>query len=602
MTTAFLPISKDDLRRRGLRELDVIIVTGDAYVDHPAYGAAVIGRVLEAEGFTVGIIAQPDWRDTKDFSRLGRPRLFFGITSGNVDSMVANYTAGKRRRKTDDYSPGGRAGLRPDRAVTVYANRLREAYPGVTLVLGGIEASMRRLAHYDYWDNKVRRSALVDSRGDILVYGMAEGQIVEIARRLAKGEKAGDLDNIRGAAVIRKEIDFLKNPVIVPSFEETAADAGKFNEAFRLIYNEQNPVTARPLAQKHGDRYVVCFPPPQPLPPPQLDRIYELPYQRRWHPVYDREKVPGLETVRFSLVTHRGCIGQCSFCSLYFHQGRMVQSRSPQSLIREAQHMASLPEFKGTITDMGGPTANFYGAACKKWPAEGYCSSRTCLAPKPCKNLETGLDKSMALYRAVRELPGVKHAFVGSGIRFDLLTDAASAAWLEELCRYHISGRMKVAPEHTVEHVLQLMGKPSASVYEAFLKQFTRVNSKLPQKCYLVNYFICGHPGTTLRDAFDFALSLIAKGMQPEQVQDFTPLPLTVSGCMYYTGRHPLTGEQVYVPRTERERMMQRALVQYRNPANSDLIREALRELGAEHLGARFFRKHQFEATKKGRR
>lgn len=602
MTTSFLPISKDDLRRRGLRELDVIIVTGDAYVDHPAYGAAVIGRVLEAEGFTVGIIAQPDWHDTKDFMRLGRPRLFFGITSGNVDSMVANYTAAKRRRKLDDYSPAGKAGLRPDRAVTVYANRLREAFPGVPLVLGGIEASMRRLAHYDYWDDKVRRSVLVDSRGDILVYGMAEGQIVEIARRLAHGKNPVDLINIRGTAIIRKEIDFLKNPVMVPSCEEVASDAAKFNEAFLLIYNEQNPVTARPLAQKHGDRYVVCFPPPLPLPPPQLDRIYELAYQRRWHPVYDREKVPGLETVRFSLVTHRGCMGQCSFCSLYFHQGRMVQSRSPQSLIREAKLMSSLPEFKGTITDMGGPTANFYAAACKKWPAEGYCSSKSCLVPKPCKNLEAGLDKSMALYRAVRELPEVKHAFVGSGIRFDLLTDVASAAWLDELCRYHISGRMKVAPEHTVEHVLQLMGKPSATVYEAFLNQFNRVNSKLPQKCFLVNYFICGHPGTTLRDAFDFALYLIAKGMQPEQVQDFTPLPLTVSGCMYYTGRHPLTGEQVYVPRTQRERMMQRALVQYRNPANSDLIREALRELGAEHLGARFFRKHQFEPKKKGQR
>jgi uncharacterized radical SAM protein YgiQ len=601
MAFSFFPISKDDLRRRGLRELDAIIVTGDAYVDHPAYGAAVIGRVLEAEGFTVGIIAQPGWHDTRDFQRLGRPRLFFGITSGNVDSMVANYTAAKRRRKLDDYSPAGKAGLRPDRAVAVYANRLREAFPGVPLVIGGIEASMRRFAHYDYWDDKVRRSVLVDSRGDILVYGMGESQMVEIARRLAKGEKPVDLINIRGTASIRKDIGSLKNPVILPSCEEVTADTDKFNEAFRLIYNEQNPVTARPLAQKHGNRYVVCSPPPLPLPPQQLDRIYELPYQRRWHPVYDREKIPGLETVRFSLVTHRGCIGQCSFCSLYFHQGRMVQSRSPQSLLREARRMISLPEFKGTITDMGGPTANFYSAACKKWPAEGYCNSRSCLVPRTCKNLEPGLDKSMALYRVVRELPGVKHAFVGSGIRFDLLTGADSADWLDELCRYHVSGRMKVAPEHTVEHVLQLMGKPSATVYEAFLKQFNRVNSKLPQKCYLVNYFICGHPGTTLRDAFDFALSLIAKGMQPEQVQDFTPLPLTVSGCMYYTGSHPLTGEQVYVPRTQRERMMQRALVQYRNPANSDLIREALRELGAEHLGARFFRKHQFETNRKGR-
>jgi uncharacterized radical SAM protein YgiQ len=602
MASTFLPISKDDLRSRGLRELDVIIVTGDAYVDHPAYGAAVIGRVLEAEGFTVGIIAQPDWHGTKDFMRLGRPRLFFGITSGNVDSMVANYTAAKRRRKLDDYSPGGKAGLRPDRAVTVYANRLREAYPGVPLVLGGIEASMRRLAHYDYWDNKVRRSVLVDSRGDILVYGMGETQMIEIARRLAKGEQAGDLDTIRGTAVIRRDTGKLKNPLMLPSFEEAAADTTKFNEAFRLIYNEQNPLTARPLVQKHGERYVVCFAPPLPLPPQQLDRIYELQYQRRWHPVYDREKVPGFETVRFSLTTHRGCTGQCSFCSLYFHQGRMIQSRSPQSIVREARRLTRLPEFKGTITDMGGPTANLYGAACKKWPVEGYCSARSCLVPKPCKNLELNPEKSLALYRTVRELPGVNHAFIGSGIRFDLVTGPAAGPWLEEVCRHHISGRMKVAPEHTVAHVLQLMGKPPVTVYEEFLKQFTKANKKLPQKCYLVNYFICGHPGTTLRDAFDFAQYLISRGMQPEQVQDFTPLPMTLSGCMYYTGSHPITGEQVSVPRSERERRMQRALVQYRNPANSDLIREALRELGTEHLGAKFFRKGIYEKTRGGRR
>jgi len=601
MNTAFLPISQADLCSRGLAELDVIIVTGDAYVDHPAYGAAVIGRVLEAEGFTVGIISQPGWHDTKDFLRLGRPRLFFGVTSGNVDSMVANYSAGKRRRKLDDFSPGGRAGLRPDRAVTVYANRLREAFPGVPLVLGGIEASMRRLAHYDYWDNKVRRSVLVDSRGDILVYGMGEGQIVEIARKLARGEKPGDLNNIRGTAVIRKEIDFLKNPVMLPSFEETAADVKKFNDAFRLTYAEQNPVTARPLAQKHGDRHVVCFPPPAPLPQQKLDRIYELPYQRRWHPVYDRDKVPGLETVRFSLITHRGCAGQCNFCSLYFHQGRMVQSRSPQSIVREARRLAGLPEFKGTITDMGGPTANLYGAVCKKWMAAGYCGNRNCLAPRPCKNLELNLDKSLALYRAVAELPGVNHAFIGSGIRFDLLTDAAAQPWLEEVCRHHISGRMKVAPEHTVSHVLQLMGKPPVTVYEEFLKQFAKANKRLPQKCHLVNYFICGHPGTTLRDAFDLAQYLISRGMQPEQVQDFTPLPMTVSGCMYHTGCHPLTGEKVYVPRTGRERMMQRALVQYRNPANRDLIREALRELGVEHLGAKFFKKGEYKNVKRGR-
>ncbi len=598
MKTLFFPMSRAELRSRGLDELDVIIVTGDAYVDHPAYGAAVIGRVLEAGGYTVGIIAQPDWHNIKDFQRLGRPRLFFGVTSGNVDSMVANYSAGKRRRRTDDYSPGGRAGLRPDRAVTVYSNRLREAFPGVSLVLGGIEASMRRLAHYDYWDNKVRRSVLVDSRADILVYGMGEGQIMEIARRLARGENAAGLDNIRGTAVVRRDIGFLRQPVMLPSFEEAAADSKEFNESFRLTYAEQNPAVARPLVQKHGGRHVVCFAPPPLLPQRELDRIYELPYQRRWHPAYGREKVPGLETVRFSLVTHRGCAGQCNFCSLYFHQGRMVQSRSPKSLVLEAQRLTGLDEFKGTITDMGGPTANLFCAACKKWPSEGYCAERSCLFPQPCKNLELHFSKSLALYRAVRELPGVKHAFIGSGIRFDLALGAAAEPWLEEVCRHHISGRMKVAPEHMAGHVLELMGKPPTAVYEQFLERFARVNRRLPQKCHLVNYFICGHPGTTLRDAFDFAQYLIKRGMQPEQVQDFTPLPLTASGCMYYTGSHPLTGEIVYVPRTERERRMQRALVQYRNPANRDLVREALRELGVEHLGARFFRKGAYKSRK----
>lgn len=589
MIAPFLPVSQADLRSRGLRELDVVIVTGDAYVDHPAYGAAVIGRVLEAEGFTVGIIAQPDWRSIDDFQRLGRPRLFFGITAGNVDSMVANHTAARRRRRRDDYAPGGRPGLRPDRAVTVYANRLRQAFPGVPLVVGGIEASMRRLAHYDYWDDAVRRSVLVDSRADILVYGMGETPIVEIARRLSRGEQAAGLNHIRGTAVVRRDIGFLKEPLVLPSFEEAAADAKKFNEAFALIYGEQNPRTARPLAQKHGGRFVLCFPPVLPLSQSALDRIYELPFQRRWHPAYDREKVPGLETVRFSVITHRGCPGQCHFCSLYFHQGRMVQSRSARSVVREARRVAALPGFRGTITDMGGPTANLYAAACRKWPEQGFCAERRCLYPRPCKNLELHRDASLTLYRQVREVPGVQHAFIGSGLRFDLLTGPAAEPWLAEVCRHHISGRMKVAPEHMVGHVLELMGKPAPAVYEEFLEQLARVNRRLPKKCHLVNYFICGHPGTTLRDAFDLAQYLIRRGMQPEQVQDFTPLPLTVSGCMYYTGRHPLTGEKVYVPRTERERMMQRALVQYRNPANRDLIREALRELGAEHQGAKFF-------------
>jgi uncharacterized radical SAM protein YgiQ len=586
----FLPISRSDMRQRGWDQLDVILVTGDAYVDHPAYGVALIGRMLESRGYRVGVIAQPDWRTVADFRRLGRPRLFFGITSGNVDSMVANYTANKRPRQKDDYSPGGQTGMRPDRALIVYANRVRQAFKEVHVVIGGIEASMRRLAHYDYWDNRVRRSILFDARADVLVYGMGENQVVEIARRLADGEAADRLDHIPGTAVIRKGPAFLNEFVSIPSCEAIAEDMDQFNRAFQLFYREQNPVTARPVVQAHGDRFAVVYPPPMPLAPAEMDSIYELDYRRDWHPVYDAVGgVRGLETVRHSLITHRGCSGECNFCSLYFHQGRMVQSRSADSIVGEARRLARDPAFRGTITDMGGPTANLYGADCPRWGKKGFCGNKRCMAPQICPSLDPGYDRSLPMYRRIRAIPGVKHAFVGSGFRHDLFGDSQTDACLEELCRFHVSGQMKVAPEHVSDPVLDAMGKPRIDTYDAFVDQFNRINQDLPSRRYLVNYFISAHPGSTLKDALAMARYLIRRGMHPEQVQDFMPLPLTLSGAMYHTGKNPITGKRVFVAKTFRERKMQRALIQYRNPSNRQLIRDALKELKATHLEALFF-------------
>lgn len=589
MKKDFLPISQADMLQRGWDQLDVILITGDAYVDHPAYGLALVGRALESHGYRVGVIAQPDWRSAVDFKRLGRPRLFFGITSGNVDSMVANYTANKRPRKKDDFTPGGQIGMRPDRALIVYANRVRQAFKDVVVVVGGIEASMRRLAHYDYWENRVRRSILFDARADMLVYGMGEGQIVEIARRLSAGDAMDSLDHIAGTAVIRKSPAFLDNFVSIPSCEAVATDHAQFNKAFQLFYHEQNPVAARPVVQAHGDRYAVVYPPPMPLSAVELDAIYERDYQRIWHPQYDAAGgVPGLETVRHSLVTHRGCSGECNFCSLYFHQGRMVQSRSAESVVQEAQQLARDPAFRGTITDMGGPTANLYGADCPRWAKKGFCGNKRCMTPHTCASLDSGIAKGLPLYRRIRAIPGVKHAFIGSGFRHDLFGDRRSDAVLEELCRFHVSGRMKVAPEHVADAVLEAMGKPRIDTYDAFVDQFNRVGKSLPSRRYLVNYFISAHPGSTLKDALNLALYLLRRGMHPEQVQDFIPLPLTLSGVMYHTQIHPVTGKHIYVAKTFRERKMQRALIQYRNPSNRQLIREALNILKRKDLEALF--------------
>lgn len=590
MANNFLPISKDDLKKRGWKELDIILITGDAYVDHHSFGTAVIGRVLENKGYKVGIIAQPDWRSKKDFLKLGRPRLFFGISSGNVDSMVANYTANKRDRKIDVYSPGEKCGMRPDRAVIVYANKVRETFGNVPIVLGGIESSLRRFAHYDYWDNSVRRSIIIDSRSDILIYGMGETQVVEIAEYLKKGININNLNGIRGTVIVRKDCGFLKDYVFTPSFHELKEDKSNFNKAFKIIYSEQNPFSSKPVVQKYDKRVIIQMPPPLPLREKALDEIYELPYSRNWHTTYNRYGgIKAFESVRFSITSHRGCCGECNFCSLYFHQGRIVQSRSQESILKEINFISQTQEFKGTITDIGGPTANLYRAYCKLWRDKGFCNDKSCLAPNKCKNLELGYKEAVNLYRKARKIPKIKHIFIGSGFRYDLLVDKYSESYLKELCQFHISGQMKVAPEHVSDKVLKLMNKTSFSLYEKFVNKFYQINKNVNKKNCLVNYFISGHPGSDLKDSLELGLYLIKRNIHPEQIQDFIPLPMSLSGCIYYTGKHPLTGEKIYVPVTFKERKKQRAFMQYRNPKNKRLILEALKELKLSNLAGKFF-------------
>ena len=581
----FLPISKEDLKKRGWSELDIILVTGDAYVDHPSYGAALIGRVLEDAGFKVGIIAQPDWRMLDDFKRLGRPKLFFGVTAGNIDSMLARYTANKKIRNVDDYSPGGRALLRPERASIIYANKLQEAFKGVPIILGGIEASMRRLAHYDYWSDRVRRSLLMDSKADILVYGMGEKQILEIAYRLKDSASVTSLENISGTVITRKSLDGLKDYVLVPSFEKIVQDKDVFNAAFKAIYSESDPISGKVIAQKCGDRFLVQYPPASPLTTEEMDRIHTLPYMRNWHPVYDKDGgVPGFETVRNSVTSHRGCSGGCSFCSLYLHQGRIIQSRSIKSVVREISAIAEDKKFKGTITDIGGPTANMYMAMCPSWKETGACRNKRCLVPEKCKNLTLGYEHSIRLWKELRRVPRVKHVFVGSGVRYDLLIDRYSDGYLHELCASHVSGQLKVAPEHCIVSVLELMNKPAFAKYEKFIDRFETVNKRLGKRQYLVNYFISGHPGARLEDALKLAVYLAKNHIHPEQVQDYIPLPMTISGSMYYTEKNPLTGKNMYVAKTQSERAMQRALLQYKNPQNRKHILRALKILHKESL------------------
>lgn len=559
----FLPISKQDLSERGWDECDIILITGDAYVDHPSYGAALIGRVLENAGYKVGIIAQPDWKTTQDFLALGRPRLFFGVTAGNLDSMVSNYTASKKPRRTDDYSPGGRSGLRPNRATIVYTSKIKGLFPGIPVVLGGVEASLRRFAHFDYWEETVRRSILVDAKADMLVYGMGESPILEIARRLGDGEDVKRLKNIRGTAILRNSSEGFEHAILLPSYEEAIVNKDKFNEAFRLTYLEGDPIRGRPVIQPHGTRFVIQEPPALPLTTSELDHCYELPFVRDWHPAYEKlGGVPGFETTRFSITAHRGCAGECNFCSLFAHQGRMIQSRSKESILNEARILAARKEFKGTITDIGGPTANLYGAMCDQWDTAGTCKDKQCMMPVKCKNLKLGYEKSMELWREVLAVPKVKHLFIQSGLRYDLLVDKESDAYLEALCKNHVSGQLKVAPEHASDAVLKKMNKPPLKVYERFAERFQAMNQKVGKKQYLVNYFVSAHPGCADGDARELAAYLSSKHMRPEQVQDFMPLPMTLSTCMYCTGKHPMTGEPIMTVKTHKERQYQRELVQ----------------------------------------
>jgi len=558
----FLPICKDDMLKKGWNELDVILITGDAYVDHPSFGSAVIGRVLEAAGFKVGIISQPDWKTSDDFLKLGKPKLFFGITAGNLDSILANYTINRSKRKQDDYSPGGNIGLRPNRATIVYANKVRELFPDAPIVLGGIEASLRRLAHYDFWSDEVRRSILLDAKADLLVYGMGEKQIAEIAKRFAKNEDVKSMDNIRGTVIIRKTMDNFKNYIEISSFEDVEKNKDKFNEAFRIFYSESDPVRGKTIAQKHGDRFVVQLPPEKPLTQRELDNIYLLDYAKLPHPVYDKEGgVPGFETIKNSIISHRGCNGECSFCSLGLHQGRIIQSRSRESIVKEIEILTKQSYFKGTITDIGGPTANLYAAKCGLWEKRGACKDKKCLMPSKCPNLKLGYDETLSLWDRVKKIKGVKHIFISSGLRYDLLTDKQSDRYLKALCREHVSGYLKVAPEHTSSKVLELMNKPGIWVYEKFVKRFQNINRELGKKQFIVNYFITSHPGTDKFASLEMARYLSERKIRPEQIQDFIPLPMTVSAAMYWTLKNPFTGDNIYVPKDIKERKAQRSLI-----------------------------------------
>ena len=582
----FLPVSKADMEERGWWWYDFLLVTGDAYVDHPSFGTAVIGRVLEAEGYRVAVLAQPDWHSAEAFRAMGRPRLGVMIGSGNLDSMVAHYTAAKKRRSEDFYSPGKKAGLRPDHAVIVYANRAREAFPDLPIVIGGLEASLRRFAHYDYWDDKVRRSALADAGADILVYGMGEYATREIARRLKKKEPAGSLTDIRGTAVLVSDPSVCAyDSLTLPSFEAVSSSMTDYADATRVEYEEHDPVRGKALIQQHGNRYLIVNPPAMPLSTEELDFVAELPYTKQYHPMYEpMGGVPAIEEVKFSVIHNRGCFGGCNFCSLAFHQGRMVTSRSHESVIREVTALTRFPDFKGYINDVGGPSANFRHPSCAKQLKYGMCAQKRCLAPTPCPNIDADHSDYLALLRKLRNIPGVKKVFVRSGIRYDYMLEDKNQAFFAELVKYHISGQLKVAPEHCIDSVLDYMGKPHIGVYEKFMDQYRRLNDKYSKEQYIVPYLMSSHPGSTLQDAVALAEYLNSKGRQPEQVQDFYPTPGTISTCMYYTGLDPITMKPVYVAKSYHEKAMQRALLQWKRPDKRKLVIEALKEAGREDL------------------
>lgn len=582
----FLPISKEDMEKRGIEQLDFVYVIGDAYVDHPSFGHAIISRVLEAAGYSVGIISQPDWKDEKSITVLGRPRLGFLVSGGNMDSMVNHYFVSGRHRPMDAYTPGGEPYKRPDHATVVYGNLIRRVYKDVPVIIGGIEASLRRMAHYDYWSDSFKRSILLDSQADLISYGMGEKSIVEIADALAGGIAVRDITFIAGTVYKTKDISGIYEGIRLPSYEEMKAEPRRYAESFQVQYCNTDPFTGRTLIEAYpGGVCVVQNPPQPPLTTQEMDDVYDLPYMRTSHPSYEAAGgVPAISEIRFSLVSNRGCFGGCNFCALTFHQGRTVQVRSHESILREAEGMLQDKDFKGYIHDVGGPTANFRRPSCQKQMTRGVCKNRQCLFPQPCPNLEVDHADYLTLLRRLRALPGVKKVFIRSGIRFDYLLADRDDAFFRELVEHHVSGQLKVAPEHISDAVLEKMGKPGKAVYERFVRQYNRLNEQLGKKQFLVPYLMSSHPGSTLKEAIELAEYLRDLGYMPEQVQDFYPTPSTVSTVMYYTGIDPRNGEPVYVCRNPHEKAMQRALIQYRNPKNHALVMEALIKGGREDL------------------
>ncbi len=578
MIKDYLPINKTDMENRGWEQCDFVYVIGDAYVDHHSFGPAIISRVLESYGYKVGIIAQPDWKDSKSITILGTPRLGFLVCGGNMDTMVNHYTVAKKRRHQDAYSPGGVMGKRPDRATIVYCNMIRKVYKNIPIIIGGIEASLRRLGHYDYWSDKVKHSILLDSQADIISYGMGEHSIVELADALNSGIAIQDITFIDGTVYKAKDLSSVYDATILPSFQTILESKEEFAKSYYIQYSNTDPYSGKRLVEKYKENeYVVQNPPAKPLTQAEMDRVYSLPYMRDFHPSYiEQGGIPAIEELKFSLVSNRGCFGGCSFCALTFHQGRIIQTRSHESIIAEANHLIWDKDFKGYINDVGGPTANFRHVACEKQNSKGACIDKQCLFPTPCKNLKIEHKDYLSLLRKLRELPNVKKVFIRSGIRFDYLINDKDDKFFKELCEHHVSGQLKVAPEHISDKVLELMGKPSNSVYEEFIRKFKKTNEDIGKKQFVVPYLMSSHPGSTLKEAVALAEYLRDLGYMPEQVQDFYPTPSTISTCMYYTGLDPRNMQPIYVPKTQHEKAMQRALIQYRNPKNYDLVVEAL--------------------------
>ena len=587
MERNFLPISRADMKRRGWEQCDFVYVIGDAYVDHPTFGHAIISRVLEDAGYKVGIISQPDWKDPESILSLGEPRLGFLVMSGNMDSMVNHYSVSKKRRKTDAFTPGGVTGKRPDHAAVVYCNLIRRTFPHKPVIVGGIEASLRRLAHYDYWSDSLKRSLLLDSQADLLLYGMGERSILEVAEALDSGLDISDITYVRGSVYKTRSLESVYDALTLPSYEALCADRRTYAESFYRQYCNTDPFIAKRLAEPYEKEgcWVVQNPPQEPLTTEEMDHVYALPYMRTYHPSYEKAGgVPAIEEVKFSLTSNRGCFGGCSFCALTFHQGRIVQTRSHEAIIDEAREVIADPDFKGYIHDVGGPTANFRHPSCQKQLTKGVCPNRQCLFPTPCKNLQVDHRDYLELLRKLRALPGVKKVFIRSGIRFDYLLCDKDDTFLKEMVKHHISGQLKVAPEHVSDPVLKMMGKPPNAVYQKFIAKYQRLNEKLGMKQYVVPYLMSSHPGSTLKEAVKLAEYLRDLGYMPEQVQDFYPTPSTISTVMYYTGLDPRTMEPVYVPTNPHEKAMQRALIQYRDPKNYALVREALEKAGRQDL------------------